>query len=111
MSRSAIATATAAQIAFWLFSPASAADCPNMLHLHGYLTVAVAKCGFKEAPSVVNAASDCRAQLGHSVATQLARDGIRFAQGEMKAKGGVPSWCASVKGQYPSLISDASRHR
>jgi hypothetical protein len=82
-----------------------------MLHLHGYLTVAVAKCGFKEATNVVNAASVCRAQTGHAAATQLATDGIRFAQGEMKEKGGVLQWCASVKGQYPSLISGASRHR
>jgi len=110
MSRTAIAAAIAAQIALAPLA-SLAADCPTTLHLHGYLTVAVAKCGFREAINVVSAASDCRAQTGHAAATQFATDGIRFAQGEMKVKGGVLPWCASVRSQYPSLISGPMRRR
>ncbi|MFI5014169.1 MAG: hypothetical protein ACHQAY_17670 [Hyphomicrobiales bacterium] len=83
---------------------ARAADCPTLLHLHGYLTVAVVKCGYKKAAAIINAASACRAQAGHAAATKTATDGIRFAIGEIVVKGGVPAWCSFVKGQYPSVI-------
>jgi len=90
---------------------AQAADCPNLLHLHGYLTVAVVKCGFREARSIVNLASSCRTMVGHASATQTAADGIRFAQGEIAAKGGVPAWCGFAKSQYPSLLNGAGKVR
>lgn len=90
-------------------APAKAEDCPTMLHLHGYLTVAIAKCGFREASAVINAASACRAQVGHASATQTATEGIRFALGEMKEKGGIGAWCVFAKAQYPSLLSGSGR--
>ena len=90
---------------------ARAADCDTLLHLHGYLTVAHAKCGLKEAPEVVDEASACRAQLGAAAATQMATDGIRFGEGELVEKGGVAAWCAFVKGKYPSLVSGKARPR
>jgi hypothetical protein len=86
-----------------------AADCPTLLHLHGYLTVATGKCGFTEASNIVDLASTCRAQIGKASALKLASDGIRFAQGEMVVKGGTATWCAFVKGQYPSLIEGKGR--
>jgi hypothetical protein len=86
-----------------------AADCPTLLHLHGYLTVATAKCGFTEASNVIDAASACRAQIGKEAAAKVATDGIRFAQGEIVAKGGSSAWCALIRRQYPSLI-DAKGH-
>jgi hypothetical protein len=92
-------------------SAVSAADCPTLLHLHGYLTVAKVKCGYREAESIIDEASKCRAQVGHTAATSTATDGIRFAQGEIVAKGGVPAWCGFVKSQYPSLLSGTGRPR
>jgi hypothetical protein len=82
-----------------------------LLHLHGYLTVAEVKCGYKEAAAVIDQASACRAQVGHAAATKTANDGIRFAQGEIVVKGGVPAWCGFVKSQYPSLVSGTARPR
>ena len=84
--------------------PTTAQDCPTLLHLHGYLTVAAVKCRLVEASSIIDAASDCRAQSGRDIATRTATDGIRFAMGEIAAKGGVPAWCKFVQGEYPSLI-------
>ena len=98
-----------AGLAFVPLAPVRAADCATMLHLHGYLTVAHAKCGLKEAPEVVDEASACRTQLGAAAATQMATDGIRFGEGELVEKGGVAAWCAFVKGKYPSLISGKAR--
>jgi hypothetical protein len=90
-------------------APACAEDCETLLHLHGYLTVAAAKCRLVEAPNVIDAASACRAQSGSDVATRTATDGIRFAVGEMAAKGGVTAWCKFVQNEYPSLIGARSR--
>jgi hypothetical protein len=88
---------------------ARAADCPTLLHLHGYLTVATVKCGFTEASNIIDLASACRTQIGKAPAEKVATDGIRFARGEMVAKGGTAAWCAFVKGQYPSLIDAKGR--
>ena len=90
---------------------AEAADCPTLLHLHGYLTVAGAKCGYREADEVFKSASACRAKISHAEATRKAVDGIRFARGEIIAKGGTAAWCAYVKRIYPSFIGDAQRLR
>jgi hypothetical protein len=92
-------------------STAQAADCPTLLHLHGYLTVAGVKCGYREAEEIINSASACRSSIGHAVATRTAADGIRFAKGEIIAKGGVAAWCGYVKAKYPSLVSGAPRFR
>jgi hypothetical protein len=88
-----------------LFSvPTSADDCPTLLHLHGYLTVAVMKCRLVEDSNIIDAASACREQSGRDNATRTATDGIRFALGEIVAKGGVPAWCKFVPSEYPSLV-------
>ncbi len=92
----------------WI-TAAEAADCPTLLHLHGYLTVAGVKCGYREAEEIINSASACRNEIGHAVATRKAADGIRFARGEIVVKGGAVAWCSFVKSKYPSLISGASR--
>jgi len=88
---------------------ATAEDCPTLLHLHGYLTVAVSRCGLVEASGVVDAASACRAQAGPDAAAGMATDGVRFAVGEIAAKGGEPSWCKFVQGEYPSLFGSRRR--
>ena len=111
MRRAMFLAATIGALALAPIGAARAADCPTLLHLHGYLTVAAVKCGYREAASIIDAASACRAQVGHAAATRTATDGIRFAQGEIVVKGGVPAWCEFVKGQYPSLVGGAPRPR
>jgi len=88
---------------------ARAADCDTLLHLHGYLTVATVKCGFTEASNVIDQASACRSKAGKAEGTRIAPDGIRFAQGEMVAKGGTATWCGFVKSQYPSLVAGKAK--
>ena len=88
---------------------ARAADCDTLLHLRGYLTVATVKCGFTEASNVIDQASACRSKAGKAEATRIATDGIRFAQGEMVAKGGTATWCGFVKSQYPSLVAGKAK--
>ena len=99
-----IALAAAAASLTLLPAPTSAEDCATLLHLHGYLTVAVVKCRLVEASSIIDAASACRAQSGRDNAARTATDGIRFALGEIVAKGGEPGWCKFVQSQYPSLV-------
>jgi hypothetical protein len=109
MRRATLLTAMTGALVLAQILSGRAADCPTLLHLHGYLTVAKVKCGFAEASNVIDAASTCRAQLGKTQALKVATDGIGFARGEMTAKGGTSPWCAFVKGQYPSLIGGKAR--
>ncbi|SEC96145.1 hypothetical protein SAMN05519104_2459 [Rhizobiales bacterium GAS188] len=107
--RPSMLIATIGALSFAPISATRAADCDTLLHLHGYLTVATVRCGFTEAPNIIDAASTCRSQVGKASATKTATDGIRFAQGEMVAKGGISPWCSFVRGQYPSLVSGKAR--
>jgi hypothetical protein len=111
MPRAMFLAATVGALASVPIGAARAADCLTLLHLHGYLTVAAVKCGYKEAASIIDAASACRAQVGHAEATKTATDGIRFARGEIVVKGGVAAWCEFVRGQYPSFVGGAPRPR
>jgi hypothetical protein len=111
MKRASTLRISIAALALVWGSLAEAADCPTLLHLHGYLTVAGAKCGYREAEEIFKSASACRTQIGHAEATRQAADGIRFARGEIVVKGGTAAWCGYVKGKYPSLVGGASRSR
>jgi hypothetical protein len=75
----------------------SAEDCPTLLHLDGYLTVAVVKYRLVEVSNIIDAASTCRAQSSRDNATRTAIDGIRFALVEVVAKGGVSTCSKFVR--------------
>ncbi len=82
---------------------ARAEDCPNLLHLQGYMNRAAQRCGVREAAAVEHAAHRCATRLGER-ANPVLTDGMRFAQGEEIAKGGTSAWCAFVQTTWPNLI-------
>lgn len=83
--------------------PATAQDCPNLLHLKGYMNQAATRCGVKEATASEHVAHVCATRLGPR-ADRMLLDGMRFADGEAIVKGGTPAWCAFVRKTWPNLI-------